>query len=109
MAMRETGIAIRSRDGKPKGAILLTIDFKEYLGQWLAECLELGTATYADTLEVVREEIRDSVTLQLGSVEGLGFMDEYLHQHNVPLIPFETPSESTGGVATWTSPTPISV
>ena len=109
MAMRETGIAIRSRHGKPKEAILLTIDFKEYLGQWLAECLELGTATYADTLEVVRQEIRDSVTLQLGSVEGLGFMDEYLHQHNVPLIPLETPSESTGGVATWTSPTPISV
>ena len=107
--MRETGIAVRSSNGSPEEAILLTIDFKEYLGQWLAECLELGTATYADTLEVVRQEIRDSVTLQLGSVEGLGFMDEYLHQHNVPLIPLETPSESTGGVATWTSPTPISV
>ena len=107
--MRETGIAIRSGAGQPKEAILLTIDFKEYAGQWLAECLELGTATCADTLEVVRQEIRDNVTLQLGSVEELGFMDEYLRERNVPLIPLETPSESTGRVATWTSPTPISV
>ena len=52
--MRETGIAVRSSNGSPEEAILLTIDFKEYLGQWLAECLEFGTATYADTLEVVR-------------------------------------------------------
>ena len=107
--MRETGIAIRSRGGKPKEAVLLTIDFKEYSGQWLAECLELGTATHADTLEEVRREIRDNVTLQLGSVEELGFMEEYLRQNNVPLIPLEAASGSTTGVATWTSPEPMSV
>ena len=107
--MRETGIAIRSRDGKPKEVILLTIDFKEYSGQWLAECLELGTATYAETLDEARREIRDSVTLQLGSVEELGFMNEYLRERNLPLIPLETTSESSGGVTTWTSPKPMSV
>ena len=96
-------VYIRSRDGKPKEAILLTIDFKEETGQWLAECLELGTATHADTLEQVRREICENVTLQLGSVEELGFMEEYLRQHSVPLIPLETASGSTKGVATWTS------
>ena len=84
--MRETGIAVRSSNGNPEEAILLTVEFREYSGQWLAECLELGTATYADTLEEVRQEIRDNVTLQLGSVEELGFMDEYLRERNVPLL-----------------------
>ena len=84
--MRETEVAFRSRDGKPKEVILLTIDFKERAGQWLAECLELGTAAYADTLEDARREIRDNVTLQLGSVEELGFIEEYLRQHNVSLL-----------------------
>ena len=107
--MRETELAIRSRDGKPKEAILLTIDFKEFSGQWLAECLELGTATYADTLEEVRREIRENVTLQLGSIEELGFIEEYLQQHSVALIPLEAPSGSATGTATWTSPEPMSV
>ena len=49
--MRETGIAVRSSNGNPEEAILLTVEFREYSGQWLAECLELGTATYADSLE----------------------------------------------------------
>ena len=101
-------VHIRSRDGKPKEAILLTIDFMAHAGQWLAECLELGTATHADTLEEMHLEIRDSVTLQLGSVEELGFMDEYLRQHNVPLIPLDTPAGSSGEAATWTSPEPMS-
>ena len=107
--MRETGIAIRSRDGKPKEAILLTIDFREHSGQWLAECLELGTATHADTLAEVRREIRENVTLQLGSVEELGFIEEYLQQNSVPLIPLETPPDSTVGTSTWTSPEPMGV
>ncbi len=101
-------VHIRSRDDKPKEAILLTIDFKEHSGQWLAECLELGTATHADTLEEVRREIRDNITLQLSSIEELGFMEEYLRQNNVPLIPLETAFGSTTGVATWTSPEPMS-
>lgn len=101
-------VHIRSRDGKPKEAVLLTIDFREHLGQWLAECLELGTATYAETLEEVRREIRESVTLQLNSVEELGFMDEYLRRHNVALIPLETSHVSKEGTASWTSPEPKS-
>lgn len=87
---------------------MLTIDFREHLGQWLAECLELGTATYAETLDEVRREIRDNVTLQLNSVEELGFMDEYLRQHTVALIPLETSHVSKEGAASWTSPEPKS-
>lgn len=101
-------VHIRSRDGKPQEAVLLTIDFREHLGQWLAVCLELGTATYAETLEEVRREIRESVTLQLNSVEELGFMDEYLRRHSVALIPLETSLVSKEGVASWMSPEPKS-
>lgn len=107
--MRETTIAIRSRDGGPKEAILLTIDFREHSGQWLAECLELGTATHADTLEEVRREILENVMLQLDGVEELGFMEEYLRQHSVQLLPLETTSASEAKAATWAVPTPVSV
>ena len=106
--MRETGIAIRSGARQPKEAILLTIDFKEYAGQWLAECLELGTATYADSLEEARQEIGESIILQLGSVEELGFVEEYLREHNVPLLPLKTPSGRRKEAATWSSPTLVS-
>ena len=102
--MRETEVAFRSSDGKPKEVILLTIDFKERAGQWLAECLELGTAAYADTLEDARREIRDNVMLQLGSVEELGFIEEYLRQHNVSLLSMETPATSAE-TPTWAAPT----
>ena len=101
--MRETEVAFRSSDGKPKEVILFTIDFKERAGQWLAECLELGTAAYADTLEDARREIRDNVTLQLGSVEELGFIEEYLRQHNVSLLSMETPATSAE-THTWAVP-----
>ena len=100
-------VYIRSRDGKPREAILLTIDFKEESGQWLAECLELGTATHADTLEEVRREILEFVTLQLDGVEELGFMEEYLRQNNVSLIPLGTPFVPKTGVATWIPPESI--
>ena len=101
--MRETEVAFRSSDGKPKEVILLTIDFKERAGQWLAECLELGTAAYADTLEDARREIRDNVMLQLGSVEELGFIEEYLRQHNVSLLSLETPAPQAE-TPTWAVP-----
>ena len=101
--MRETGVAFRSRDGRPKEVILLTIDFKERAGQWLAECLELGTAAYADTLADARREIRDNVMLQLGSVEELGFMEEYLRQHNVSLLSLDTAAQSAE-TPTWAAP-----
>ena len=103
--MIEPKIAIRSRAGMPKEAILLTIDFKEYFGQWLAECLELGTATQADSLEEVRQEIWENITLQLESVEELGFMEEYLKQRNVPLLCLEPPSGAPREAAIWASPT----
>lgn len=106
--MRDTLIAIRSIGGKPKEVMPLTVEFKDQASQWLAECLELGTATYAETLEEVRREIRESVTLQLNSVEELGFMDEYLRRHNVALIPLETSHVSKEVAASWTSPEPKS-
>jgi hypothetical protein len=106
--MRETGIAVRSSNGSPEEAILLTVEFREYSGQWLTECLELGTATYADSLEKARQEIGESIILQLGSVEELGFVEEYLREHNVPLLPLKTPSGRRKEAATWSSPTLVS-
>ena len=68
----------------------------------------MGTVAYADSLEEARQEIGESIILQLGSVEELGFVEEYLREHNVPLLPLKTPSGRRKEAATWSSPTLVS-
>lgn len=58
-------------------------NFEEQGDLWVGTCFELGTSTFADTLEGVREEVADAVLLQLNEVERLGFMTEYLREHGV--------------------------
>ena len=65
----------------------LTLDFQEEEGKWVGVCLEIGTSAFADTLEELRKEIGNAVTLQLDEIERLGFLDEFLQDHNVrPII-----------------------
>ena len=71
--------------------ILLTAEYIRENGKWVGVCLELGTSTFADTLDQVREELSDAVSLQLGETQRLGFLDEYLEDHAV--IPRKMPSE----------------
>ena len=83
--MRQQGFAIHydSAKGIPDYVLPLTFDFYEEQGKWVAVCLEIGTTAFADTLEELRKELYDSVTLQLSEVEKLGFMEEYLRDRNV--------------------------
>ena len=62
-------------------------------GDTCPRCLELGTTTFADTLDELRKEISDAVTLQLDEIERLGFIEEFLRDHSVQpvlLVPSAT-------------------
>lgn len=107
--MRESIVAARIHKDGAVSVILLTWEFKQEDGQWLAECLELGTATHGNTLEEVRQELGEFVNLHLNQVEEMGFIDDYLKEHGVRLIPLVPSSQSAKNrqqAPTWKVPTP---
>ena len=69
--MRQQTFAIHydTDKGASDYIVPLTLDFQEEEGKWVGVCLELGTSAFADTLEELRKEIVDAVTLQLGEME----------------------------------------
>lgn len=84
----------------------MSFEFNREDGKWLAECLELGTATYAETLDAARAELLEGVSLHLNQVEQMGFMNEFLQEHGVKRISI-APPEGAGRPETtvWSIPT----
>ena len=107
MSIQETIVAIRSIAGTPKEAMLLTIDYKEEGGQWLAECIEFGTATHANTIDEVRREIHDGAQHFLCNMEELGWMDQWIRQNNLAVIPLKSTAVSADRAVTWDLPIPV--
>lgn len=95
--MQEMVHAFKYRSAEPKEFIHLTFQYDETDGIWVGECLELGTVTEADTLENARLHLTGAVSLQLQQVEGLGEIDDYLHEHGVRAVPIHPPTEERGG------------
>ncbi|MCH7745690.1 MAG: hypothetical protein IIC84_06425 [Chloroflexi bacterium] len=83
MALRDTVIVGYTTEGEEINIVVLTEEYEEYDNKWVGTALELGVSTYADTLDEVRRELGDAIELQLNEVEHLGFIDEYLQEHNV--------------------------
>ncbi len=98
--MRDTvAIVHRTAQGAPGCLLLLTFDFQEEAGQWVGVCQKLGTAAQSDTLERVREELREAVELQLGEMErlcGAEDFQDYLAENQVRILPI-TPVEKLIG------------
>lgn len=67
--------------------VILTIIFnKEEDGCWIAECEELGTSTYAKTLEQAEKEITEMVELHLNALESAGERENFFKKHNIKLL-----------------------
>ncbi len=98
--MRDTATVIhRNKQGSPDYVIVLTFDFKQESGQWVGLCLELGTSTFADTLDQTRVELQDAVELQLNEVERLGYIQDYLAENHVRIVPVDAVNTSGFAVA----------
>jgi hypothetical protein len=68
---------------RTKGFIILTLTFKQDQKRWLAECSELGTATYGRTLNQAHEELVELVTLHLDTLEEVGERERFFAQHRI--------------------------
>lgn len=79
-------------------AILLTCAYGQEEGCWTGQCVELGTAAFADTFEQMRLELHEAIELQLiGVADLLSAQDyfDYLVEREVAILPWGSP-DATG-------------
>jgi predicted RNase H-like HicB family nuclease len=79
---------------KHKVYILLTLSFSKdkKTGQWIGECVELGTSTFGNTIEEVSEELPELVKLHLNTLEQVGERDNFLKENGITIYK-EVPSQ----------------
>ena len=67
------------------GYIELTIKLQQdpEQGVWDAVCLELGTATFGDTIEQATQEIGEMITLHLNGLEVVGERRRFFREHGI--------------------------
>ena len=68
---------------KTGGYIEVTVRFFEEEDQWAAECVELGTATCADTFEEAKTAINAMVLLHLNALADADMCRDFLKKHGV--------------------------
>jgi predicted RNase H-like HicB family nuclease len=54
--------------------------------QYSAICEELGTATYADTLQAAVSELRELISLHLAGLEEEGIAEEFFHENGIEIL-----------------------
>ena len=93
--MRDSVAVIhRNTQGSPDYIIVVTFEFSQEEGQWVGLCLELGTSAFAGTLEQARLELHDAVELQMSEIERLGFIQNFLGQHQMRALPIDAVTSS---------------
>ncbi|MBI4307183.1 MAG: hypothetical protein HY684_00035 [Chloroflexi bacterium] len=102
--MRGPFVAVRFSNGHLAEVVVLTLDFRQEGERWLVECLETGTAAYAETLAQARTELLEAVLLQLNEIEKLGFSKEFLEEHQITAVRLSLPEQSASQGASWAVP-----
>jgi predicted RNase H-like HicB family nuclease len=85
-----------SRGNKMKKShyILLTVTFTEEKDKtWVANCEELGTSTFGDSFEEVKEEIGELIILHLNTLEKLGERDRFFKENKITLYTNHIPED----------------
>ncbi len=65
------------------GYIILTVIFKFEDEVWTAECKELGTATFGDTIQEAEKDIQEAISLHLNTLEGVGEREAFFREHGI--------------------------
>ena len=66
---------------------VLTVNFRMQDGEWTGECLELGTTAVAGTLEEVRQQLNEAISLQISEMDRLGCAREFMADRGVHPLP----------------------
>lgn len=102
--LRQALSVVHFKDGKPYGILTLSVEFRQEDSRWLAECLELGTAAYGDTLERAEAEVLEAISLQLNQVEEMGFVQKFLKEHGVQEVAIRVPRARSARKVSWAVP-----
>ena len=65
--------------------VALTLSFEREGDVWVGVCLELGTSTYADTLEACEDELRELVVEHIDVLEEIGERDRFFQEWGITL------------------------
>lgn len=79
---------------KRSGYILLTIQFhQEKDKRWTAKCLELGTASFGNSLKDAQEKIMEAIDLHIETLEEEGELGKFFIKHKIKFY-HERPKEA---------------
>jgi predicted RNase H-like HicB family nuclease len=67
--------------------IIVTFIFKKEDEVWTAECKELGTATFGDTLDEAQDDLIEAVVTHLNTLEDVGECERFLKERHVAIHP----------------------
>ena len=73
--------------------VVVTLEIQREKDQWLGRCVELGTATFGDSVDEVAEELADLVALHLNSLEDVGELERFFAKHEIILYRDHVPEE----------------
>jgi len=73
--------------------ILAIYIYQEKDERWTAECPDLGTATFGDTIEEVDEEIEEMIKLHIQTLADVGELEKYLSEKNIKIYKKRLPQK----------------
>lgn len=74
-----------------KAYIILTAIFKREEDVWTAECKELGTATFGESLDEAREALMEAIELHVNTLEDVGETKRFFVEHGIQIHYDERP------------------
>lgn len=67
------------------GYVVLTCKYHREGKQWVGVCEELGTSTFAPTIEESQKELQELVILHLNTLEKVGERERFFTENNIRL------------------------
>ena len=77
------------------GYVTLTLSFEREGSDWVGTCLELGTSTFAGTLEDCQSELVELVTEHLNVLDEVGERESFFQEWGIDVHTDEVPGEFT--------------
>lgn len=71
--------------------VILTVEIQREGEQWVGQCVELGTATFGDSVDEVAEELLDLVALHLNGLEDAGEREQFFKAHGIKVYEDSVP------------------
>lgn len=65
--------------------IVLTGVFRKKGRRWLADCPELGTATFGRSLTEAEARLREAIELHVNTLEDVGEADRFFGEHGIKI------------------------